>query len=322
MNIRYNFGFVTGCHAGDKFMVQATLASIRNYCPNVPICLTVDGEFDVSDLEREYNLIILRISDLPSAEMRQLTQGCFHAKMAAMWEGPFERYVWLDADAIVWGDITRQIRQDLDFQIFWKESKKRTIIKNDPIEQVAHKGFKHYYFDPEKVLQFDKDFKWENNVYFCAGVYACRRNVISFHEWTETLKWGIWNHSGDQGLLNYLVHAKAQRREILIDSVDLQHVWVHHGKEEFIEDCSGPGWKFPSKIERPRIAHFCGRKPLMFDSKSYSRPFTIARLEHHRKKNGEMGAWISLWYEETKILWIKIKRRLKKAVVLNKIVKI
>jgi hypothetical protein len=26
------FGFVTGCHAGDKFMVQATLASLKHFC--------------------------------------------------------------------------------------------------------------------------------------------------------------------------------------------------------------------------------------------------------------------------------------------------
>ena len=35
-------------------MVQATLASMRHYCPKVPICLVADGDFDVSDLETEY----------------------------------------------------------------------------------------------------------------------------------------------------------------------------------------------------------------------------------------------------------------------------
>ena len=60
MKVRAPFGFVTGCHAGDKFMVQATLASMRHYCPDVPICLTVDGDVDVSDLEKQYDLIVLR----------------------------------------------------------------------------------------------------------------------------------------------------------------------------------------------------------------------------------------------------------------------
>ena len=61
-------------------MVQATLASMRHYCPDVPICLTVDGDVDVSDLAGEYKLIVLRIRDLPSAEIKKLITGGFHAK--------------------------------------------------------------------------------------------------------------------------------------------------------------------------------------------------------------------------------------------------
>src|SRR6516165_12746258 len=101
-------------------MVQATLASMSHYGPDVPICLVVDGNFDVSDLKREYDLIVLRVSEL-SSNMRNLISGSGRAKLAAMWEGPFEFYVWLDSDAIVWGDFTSQVRRDLGFQIFWNE---------------------------------------------------------------------------------------------------------------------------------------------------------------------------------------------------------
>jgi len=101
MKVQAPFGFVTGCHAGDKFMVQATLSSMRHYCPNVPICLIVDGDFDVSDLERDYDLIVLCVAELPSEPMRKMIYGNYCAKLAALWEGPFEFYVWLDSDAIV-----------------------------------------------------------------------------------------------------------------------------------------------------------------------------------------------------------------------------
>jgi hypothetical protein len=106
VTVQAPFGFVTGCHEGDKFMVQATLASMRHYCPNVPICVTVDGEVDVSDLEKDYHPIVLRVADLPSAEMRKLVAGSFHAKHAAIWEGHLNFNVWIDSDAIVWGDFT------------------------------------------------------------------------------------------------------------------------------------------------------------------------------------------------------------------------
>ncbi len=100
MKVQAPFGFVTGSHAGDKFMVQATLAKIRHYCPDVPICPTIDGDFDVSHLKKEYDLIILRVPEVPSTEMRQLISGNFGAKLAALWEGPFEFYEWLGSDAL------------------------------------------------------------------------------------------------------------------------------------------------------------------------------------------------------------------------------
>jgi hypothetical protein len=317
LNIQAPFGFVTGCHAGDKFMVQATLASMRHYCPAVPICLIVDGIFDVSDLEKEYGLIVLRVPDLPSAEMRKLIGGNYRAKLAAMWEGPFEFYVWMDSDAIVWGDFTPEVRRDLDFQIFWKEAKHPELVKTENVENVASDGFKHYYFDPQKLELVDPKFRWFGNVYFSAGVYGCKRGVISFKEWLQIENLGktipgLFSNFGDMGPLNYLVHAKAQRAEVKIDSADLQHIWAHHGKEELVKDCIGSGWQFPQTIRRPRVAHFCTPKPFLFDRKAYSRPFTIARLEHYRRRHGELGAWLAILNEDRRILAGKVRRRFKR----------
>jgi len=314
MKIEANFGFVTGCHAGDRHMVHATLASMRYYCPEVPICLVVDGDFDVSDLEKEYKLIILRITDLPSKEMRSLIGNNYRAKLAAMWEGPFERYVWLDSDAIIWGDFTSQVRSDLDFQIFWKEKenkqKKETTINND-----VSSDFKHYYFNPDDLVQYDPNFRWRGNNYFCSGAFSCCKNVIRFEEWIIIESWlknkpNMFGQLGEMGMLNYIVHAKAQRAEIKIDSIDLQHIWMHHGKEEIINDCAASGWEFPKLIERPRVLHFCGRKPWTLDRNAYSRPFTIARLTHYRSHHSELVAWMAVMYEDFLVLLRKINRKL------------
>ena len=308
MKVQAPFGFVTGCHAGDKFMVQATLASMRHYCPKVPICLVVDGMFDVSDLEKEYNLIVLRVPELPSSEMRRLIGGNFRAKLAAMWEGPFEFFVWLDSDTIVWGDFTPQVRRDLDFHIFWKEAGQMAT-------PAVPDGFRHFYFDPDLLKKFDAKFDWRGNNYFCSGTFACRRDAIPFAEWAQVEVWGKQTDGlfawGEMGMLNYLVHAKARRGELKIDSADLQHVWAHHGKEELVQDCAGCGWHFPKEIRRPRVAHFCYRKPFLFDYKAYSRPFTIARLEHHRRRHDNLGAWLAVLGEDSRVLASKIKRRSK-----------
>jgi hypothetical protein len=306
MEVQAPFGFVTGCHAGDKFMVGATLASMRHYCPDVPICLIADGDVDVSDLEREYDLIVLRIADLPSQEMREMIGGSYRVKLAAMWEGPFEHYVWMDSDAIVWGDITRQVRTDLDFQIFWPE----ISIPADADEVPS--WLPHFYFELDKLMKFDPDFEWRGYPYFSAGVYACRRNVISYDQWAETEQWaqqepGLFQF-GDQGILNYLVHSKSHRGVIKTACSDLQ--WSRSFERDSIEkDCVNAGWHFPEKVSKPMVLHFCGSKPFTTNFKGYSRPFTIARLEHYRRRRSSLGAWVYIFLEDVCVHLGKFKGR-------------
>ena len=292
-------------------MVGATLASMRHYCPEVPICLIADGDVDVSDLKQEYDLIVLRIDELPSKEMSQRITGSYLAKLAAMWQGPFERYVWMDSDAILWGDITEELCDDADFQIFWPE----ISIPADANE--VPQWLPHFYFDLNGVHKFDSGFEWRGHPYFSAGVYACRRNVISYQEWVETLAWnekfpgGVFRF-GDQGLLNYLILAKGQRGEIKTTRSDLQ--WTRSwGHAELDKDCAQSGWKFPEGLENTRILHFCGRKPFVFDFKSYSRPFTIARLAHYQRSHGILGAWFCILLKDANTLRGKIAGKLKRS---------
>jgi hypothetical protein len=311
MNIQVPFGFVTGCHAGDKFMVQATLSSMRHYCPQVPICLVVDGDVDVSDLERSYDLTVLRILDLPLEKMRNLIGRNTRAKLAAMWEGPFEHLVWVDSDAIILGDITNQIRTDLDFQIFWSEES----IPSDANEVPS--WLSHFYFNLPVLLQFDPGFEWRGHPYFSAGVFACRKNFVTFEEWCVVEDWNRSVPGGffkfwDQGILNYLVHSRRHNGRSKVARTDLQFVWRHVGKGELEADCRGAGWRFPPMIQRPKIAHFCGRKPFIYDRGAYSRPFTIARLEHHRRTKSGSGAWLAVISEELGIIRDKFKRRIKR----------
>jgi hypothetical protein len=47
----------------------------------------------------------------------------------------------------------------------------------------------------------------------------------------------------------------------------------------------------------------------LFDRKAYSRPFTIARLDHHRKRHGTPGAWLAVLQEDCQRLASKVNRR-------------
>lgn len=93
-----------------------------------------------------------------------------------------------------------------------------------------------------------------------------------------------------------------------------RQMWGHHGKEELMKDCTGTGWHFPKTIRRPRVAHFCGCKSFLFDRHAYSRPFSIDRLEHHRRYHGEVRAWFAVLNEERRVLTDELRRRLQRAV--------
>jgi hypothetical protein len=306
------FGFVTGCHPGDKFMVQATLASMRHFCPDLPVCLVADGGVDVRDLQRRYGCHVLRTEELANPLMRGLCHGSQHAKLAALWAGPFEQFVWLDADAIVWGDFTGSVRRDLDFQIFWSE------ISIPPDASAPPAWLGHFYFDLEQVLSFDPRFEWRGLPYFSTGTFACRRNAITFEAWMDVAGWEKRSarrvfRFGEQGQLEYMVHAGAQKGALRVDWTDLQYLVRHHGTGEIEKDTAGCGWRFPGKISRPRIAHFPGQKPLISNRRAYSRAFTIARLEHHRRTRSEAGAWLAVWKEEIAVLWKKVCALLRRA---------
>ncbi len=94
----------------------------------------------------------------------------------------------------------------------------------------------------------------------------------------------LWNRRspglfawGERGTLKLscIRHGSAKRR---------------HGREELKQDCADSNRHFPQTIQRPGVAHFCERKPPLFERHTYLRLFTITRLEHYRRKLGELGA--------------------------------
>jgi hypothetical protein len=315
MKIVADFGFVTGGHQACMFMAQASLASMRHYCPDVPIALLIDGDFDVSHLVKQYGVIPLRVDDVPSLQMREILGRSYHAKMVPMWEGPFTHYVWIDADAIVWGDFTSFLRHDVDFHIFRSEKDEVVPIGSD---KVPH-WLPHFFFDPNKLKNLDSGFRWQGNKYFCPGVFAAKRNSIPFEEYLKVWAWERDNPGtfswGEMGMLNYLVYSLHQRGLLKIAVSDLQDMWASNGKEGLVADCESAGWRFPKTVMRPRVAHFCGRKPFLYDLKSYSRPFTIARLEHYRNVYGEgflgsLRSWMKILAEEWQVLKPRLFRKL------------
>lgn len=119
--------------------------------------LTVDGEFDVSDLEKQYDLIAVRIPEL-GCEMLKLISGNDRAKHAALWEGRL--------------NITSgSIRTRLSGEILLHRSALAWIFRFFGAEfpfrrtpQRCRYGCRIFCFDPPKLHRFDPDFEWRGTL--------------------------------------------------------------------------------------------------------------------------------------------------------------
>ena len=49
-----DFGVIIGCCRRDYGFAKGTVASVRHYMPDMPICLLVDGDFPTDDMQRAY----------------------------------------------------------------------------------------------------------------------------------------------------------------------------------------------------------------------------------------------------------------------------
>ena len=301
-----SIGFVTGCHGGDVLFAKGTLASLRHYAKENPICLIVDGSVDVKDLIEVYKCRTIRTQEIPDSEFKALAQGNPRTKMAAHWWGPFERYVWLDSDAILWGDFVPELSITSDFQIFTKANPGRHKVTKE-----GKKAFAHFYFDPDQIAKYDPDFDWEIGTYFCAGAYACRRNVIPLDLWMDVEEYRKLNPTaiagGDQGTLNYIVNKLGQENRLTIDYHGFQHIPVEHGQQDLAAKKLGLLRRLPEKVENPRIIHYCGIKPLIQNqTKLNSRPFQNARYHHYKIDRQSKIALLRVVCEELKIFLKRI----------------
>lgn len=310
MNIQAPFGFVTGCHTGDLVLASATLATMSYYCPDIPICLVVDGSVDVSGLIETYKVQPLFVSDLKCRKMRELVQGNPRAKLAAMWEGPFEHYVWLDSDAIVWGDIRPLVTTKADFQVFSEKIHGRQ--QQDESEMDA---FSHFYFDPRRIGSFAGDFDWEIGTYFCTGVFGARRNAIPFDLWMEVEHFRKIDPKAislnDQGTLNVLVNLLNQRSKLSVVFQGFQQIPHEHGLGTLADDLAGCGLQLPRQIDDPRFVHFCGVKPYLQYGFTRHRAHLLARLQHHRMSGNSLSAF-RIIQEESKLFLNRIRKKLLK----------
>ena len=308
------FGIVVACHAGDYCMAKATCASIRHFSGDLPICLVVDGDFSVRELVDAYGVLVLRTSELRDPEMRRLCCGNPRAKLAAMWEGPFERYIFLDADVVFWGDVVSAIGEwTSDF----------LVLGNPDLAPMPVNEIKAFYIEPSLLARFDSDFDTSKYPFFCSGAFGIRKNLFPFNDWMAVEKWraeepNLFSFTRDQGIFNYLVFKGAQQGRISVQFSDLQYMPAVRPMAEVTRLLGCDLHSVPRMVPTPMAVHFCERKPLLHVRKQgYIRPFTAFRLAHHANRSGWKAgrflfAWSCILKEEAGAIWHRAKNKLRR----------
>lgn len=302
-----DFGVITACHAGDYFMAKATCASIRHFMPDVPICVIVDGDFSIKELEETYGVIPLPVGSFSDARLRKLCRGSPKSKWGSVWESPFKRMLILDCDIVAWGDLLKDpMVKERDFVMM-----SPFIGSADNKEDIVH-----YFYDVDRLPQWFPDFRWEGMPFFCAGAYAMRRNLFPVDSFLRVEELasrepGLFKFN-DQGILNFLVHRAMQEKTIDVGINELQYIVVDHPREETLARYGSASSRIPESVEHPAALHFCGVKPLLQNVKAWHAPFTAFRWRHYQNVYGNkiadrLKALTEILSEE----WLVLRKRLK-----------
>jgi hypothetical protein len=105
-------GFSVACYRGDIPLLRGCLASIRYFAPDAPICLIADGDFSTKEFEKVYGVQVIRRKDVRNPDLKKWSFGFGITKMIGFWESPFDIVFHVDADAVLWGDIRKNLPQE------------------------------------------------------------------------------------------------------------------------------------------------------------------------------------------------------------------
>jgi hypothetical protein len=264
-------GVTISCYRGDVPLLHGCLASLREHLPDIPVCLVKHGAFDTTVLGRLYGVTTLEQADT-HPELSRFSYGYGLTKMVAFWHAPFERFIHLDPDTVVWGDPFKGLPVgDYD------------LIYNEPHEEITPAIQRQQYFDPDRVFPALSDFGWRGCPYFNTGVFVARRGIFDLEQYLALLRFER-EHPGsffqDQGLLNFMAFERVADARIRAREWPFQVVVPLHSTDVL-------NARFRIVAGRPaldpddrRIIHWAGPKPLVRQPIGFDAPMTHYRLKH------------------------------------------
>ncbi|HTQ50667.1 MAG TPA: hypothetical protein VMJ12_08145, partial [Candidatus Acidoferrales bacterium] len=194
-------GVVIPVWAGDVYLAKACCASVRQSMGDIPITLLVDGRAtDTRELERLAGVRRMVVQDVVSEEEARLCAGTPWTKMLLFWISPYERFLCLDADLLVWGDL--RAYAEFDKYDFMVTHRFHNSVKFERPEQLLG-----CVSNVDIFKQLDPALDWRGQEEDNTGVFFARRGIFSKENLMALRRMDCWT-CFESGVFRYL-HWKA-----------------------------------------------------------------------------------------------------------------
>jgi len=294
MKTTENFGIIITCYIGDYFLTKGLLASINHFMPQISICIIQDGEFPTEAEKHVYNIQhVIKKINVKDAFLRENCFGSRCTNMIAFWESPFDRFLYIDSDTIVWGDIIEKLQyNDSDF------------IHNVPHEIYTDFIIQQQYLNYKRLFKHIKPISIIDHHFFNAGVFIARKGIFDLALYKELF--GLWKTDKKlfgpepQGFINYMVFRLVEENKIKVQEFPLQTIVPIFDREYLTNRYSNI-----SNISSPTIIHWAGKKPLFLNKELVYSDVAIYFRKQNLKDIGSLAVLcktLFFRYEEYKNL--------------------
>ena len=241
-----------------------------------PICVILDGDRAPADLQRLEGVVVLRRDEVEPKELRDASFRTPRAKNAALWASPYETFLLVDADTIVWGDM----RKLADFDRF------DFIVDSPGVEPVRT------VMDVDQASACFPDFDSRSHAgeFVNNGVYFGRRGALDLERYLHALRLARERPGmfyGSQGSFNYMLFSAADEGKIRLQQRELQVQTGRADRADVVRRFAFDGSE-PLVAGDPVVLHWvASAKPRVRAGRhDYFEPMTYFRLGFRRATAG------------------------------------
>jgi hypothetical protein len=309
------FGIIVTCSTYDLHFAKGTCASIRYFLGEVPVCLLTDGRLNTKPIEAAYNnIIVINREEIKNEFLRQNCRGYGFTKYAAFWESPFETFLHIDADAVVWGNALSYLGNG-DFD----------IMIDKPTFEYSHRFINETFFNTDILNKYFPDYVAAGKPYVCSGVFFAKKNCFSLEEYKSLMQLhrqepDLWK-CGEQGMFNFMIF-KGKESGLRVSSEYFQYVVLEYDKEQTARRFNNVNL-MNNTIGKPLVIHWAGiTKPHVKNSQGYNTEIMTTFRKKFLEDYGVPGMLHSMilqqedWNYQYKVQSGYFKRRIRERIKL------